>query len=29
VLAFVRVDADRNAAAATRELEEAIRRFPK
>ena len=28
VLAFVRVDADRNAAAATRELEEAIRRLP-
>ena len=28
VLAFVRVDADRNAAAATRELEDAIRRIP-
>jgi len=28
VLAFVRVDADRNAAAATRELEEAIRQLP-
>ena len=28
VLAFVRVDADRNTAAATRELEEAIRRLP-
>ena len=28
VLAFVRVDADRNAAATTRELEEAIRRLP-
>ena len=28
VLAFVRVDADRNAAAATRELEEAIRGLP-
>ena len=28
VLAFVRVDADRNAAAATRELEEAIRDLP-
>ncbi len=28
VLAFVRVDADRNTAAATRQLEEAIRRIP-
>jgi DNA-binding Lrp family transcriptional regulator len=28
VLAFVRIDADRNTAAATRELEEAIRRIP-
>ena len=28
VLAFVRIDADRNNAAATRELEEAIRRIP-
>ena len=28
VLAFVRVDADRNAAAATRELEDAIKRIP-
>lgn len=28
VLAFVRVDADRNTAAATRELEDAIRRIP-
>ncbi len=28
VLAFVRVDADRNTAAATRELEDAIRRLP-
>lgn len=28
VLAFVRIDADRNTAAATRELEDAIRRIP-